>query len=51
MAIRTDQLLGRLFNVIEKNVGMKDTVVVLSADQASAQRPSTMRKPICPAAM
>lgn len=39
MAIRTDQLLGGLFNVIEKNVGMKDTVVVLSADHGVGATP------------
>ena len=39
MAIRTDQLLGKLFGVIEQNVGMKDTVVVLSADHGVGATP------------
>lgn len=36
MAIRTDQLLGKLFDLIDKKVGMKNTVVVLSADHGVA---------------
>jgi len=36
MALRTDQLLADLFRVIDKSVGMKDTVVVLSADHGVA---------------
>ncbi len=36
MAIRTDQLLGRLFTLIDKSVGLSDTVVVLSADHGVA---------------
>ena len=36
MALRTDQLLGKLFEAIEKNVGLQDTVVVLSADHGVA---------------
>jgi len=39
MAIRTDQLLGKLFDLIEKTSGMKDTVVVLSADHGVAATP------------
>ena len=39
MAIRTDQLLSKLFGVIEQNVGLKDTVVVLSADHGVAATP------------
>ena len=39
MAIRTDQLLASLFGLIEKNVGMKDTVVVLSADHGVGATP------------
>jgi predicted AlkP superfamily pyrophosphatase or phosphodiesterase len=39
MAIRTDQLLGKLFAWIDKNGGMKDTVVVLSADHGVAVTP------------
>jgi predicted AlkP superfamily pyrophosphatase or phosphodiesterase len=40
MAIRTDQLLGKLFEWIDKNSGMKDTVVVLSADHGVAATPA-----------
>jgi predicted AlkP superfamily pyrophosphatase or phosphodiesterase len=39
MAIRTDRLLGKLFGLIEHNVGMKNTVVVLSADHGVAATP------------
>ncbi len=36
MAIRTDKLLGKLFDAIDKSVGMNNTVVVLSADHGVA---------------
>ena len=36
MAIRTDKLLGKLFDLIDKTVGMNNTVVVLSADHGVA---------------
>jgi predicted AlkP superfamily pyrophosphatase or phosphodiesterase len=39
MAIRTDQLLGKLFSLIDRGVGMKNTVVVLSADHGVAATP------------
>jgi predicted AlkP superfamily pyrophosphatase or phosphodiesterase len=39
MALRTDQLLAKLFRAIDQAVGMKDTVVVLSADHGVAARP------------
>ena len=44
MAIRTDQLLGKLFEWIDKNGGMKDTVVVLSADHGVAATPQHAEK-------
>jgi predicted AlkP superfamily pyrophosphatase or phosphodiesterase len=40
MAIRTDQLLGKLFSAIEKNVGMRNAVIVLSADHGVASTPA-----------
>jgi predicted AlkP superfamily pyrophosphatase or phosphodiesterase len=39
MAIRTDQLLGKLFDLIDKGAGMNNTVVVLSADHGVAATP------------
>lgn len=39
MALRTDQLLAKLFKLIDLKVGMKDVVVVLSADHGVAARP------------
>jgi len=39
MSLRTDQLLGKLFDLIEKTSGMKDTIVVLSADHGVAATP------------
>jgi len=36
MAIRTDQLLGNLFTLIDKSVGLSETVVVFSADHGVA---------------
>jgi predicted AlkP superfamily pyrophosphatase or phosphodiesterase len=39
MALRTDQLLAKLFKLIDQKVGMKDVVVVLSADHGVAARP------------
>ena len=40
MAIRTDQLLAKLFRQIDETVGMKNTVVVLSADHGVASAPA-----------
>jgi len=40
MSIRTDQLLAELFRVIESNVGMKNVIVVLSADHGVAPTPA-----------
>jgi hypothetical protein len=40
MAIRTDQLLAKLFKRINETVGMKNTVVVLSADHGVSSAPT-----------
>ena len=40
MAIRTDQLLGSLFRVIEQRIGLKNTVVIVSADHGVAAAPN-----------
>jgi predicted AlkP superfamily pyrophosphatase or phosphodiesterase len=39
MAIRTDQLLGKLFEAIDRSVGMKNVIVVLSADHGVVSTP------------
>jgi predicted AlkP superfamily pyrophosphatase or phosphodiesterase len=39
MAIRTDQLMGKLFALLEQKVGMQNVVVVLSADHGVAATP------------
>ncbi len=39
MSIRTDQLLAKLFQLIDRKVGMKNVVVVLSADHGVAPTP------------
>lgn len=39
MAIRTDQLLGKLFRLIDEKVGLKNVIVVLSADHGVAATP------------
>ncbi len=39
MALRTDQLLSKLFQAIDQSVGMKNVVVVLSADHGVASTP------------
>ena len=39
MAKRTDQLLGKLFQAIDQKVGMKNVIVVLSADHGVATKP------------
>jgi len=41
MAIRTDQLLAKLFQVIDQRVGLKNTIIVLSADHGVASLPKT----------
>lgn len=40
MAIRTDQLLGKLFARIDQQVGLKNVVIVLSADHGVAPLPN-----------
>lgn len=44
MAIRTDQLLGKLFRLIDAKVGMKNVIVVLSADHGVASTPQQDEK-------
>lgn len=39
MAIRTDQLLGKLFALIDRQVGLRNVVIVLSADHGVAALP------------
>jgi predicted AlkP superfamily pyrophosphatase or phosphodiesterase len=39
MAIRTDQLLAKLFHVIDQKVGLANTVIVLTADHGVAPLP------------
>jgi predicted AlkP superfamily pyrophosphatase or phosphodiesterase len=41
MAIRTDRLLGKLFRVLDEKVGLKNVMVVLSADHGVAPLPAT----------
>ncbi|MGA8030259.1 MAG: alkaline phosphatase family protein, partial [Bryobacteraceae bacterium] len=40
MAIRTDQLLGKLFKLMDENIGLKNVIVVLSADHGVASIPA-----------
>ncbi|MBV8553655.1 MAG: alkaline phosphatase family protein [Acidobacteriaceae bacterium] len=40
MAVRTDRLLAKLFRLIDEKVGMKNVIVVLSADHGAATAPS-----------
>jgi predicted AlkP superfamily pyrophosphatase or phosphodiesterase len=40
MAIRTDQLLGKLFQFLDSKVGLKNVLIVLSADHGVATIPS-----------
>ncbi len=40
MAIRTDQLLAKLFRLIDQKVGMNNAVIVLSADHGVAATPA-----------
>ncbi len=39
MAMRTDQLLGKLFRLIDEKVGLKNTLIVLSADHGVSATP------------
>ncbi|MBV8896621.1 MAG: alkaline phosphatase family protein [Acidobacteriaceae bacterium] len=48
MAIRTDQLIGKLFHLLDEKIGMKNVMVVLSADHGVApipQQGETARMP------
>ncbi len=40
MSIRTDQLLGKLFQFIDRKIGMKNVIIVLSADHGVASTPA-----------
>ncbi len=44
MAIRVDQLLGKLFRTIDAKVGLKNTIIVLSADHGVAPKPDEKGK-------
>jgi hypothetical protein len=44
MAIRTDQLIAKLFGVINDKVGLDKTIVVLSADHGVSSSPVTQQK-------
>jgi arylsulfatase A-like enzyme len=39
MAMRTDQLLGKLFRLIDEKVGLKNTLIILSADHGVSAAP------------
>lgn len=39
MSIRTDQLLGKLFHLLDEKIGMKNVIIVLSADHGVAPVP------------
>src|SRR4051812_14384713 len=40
MALRADQTLAKLFRLIDQRVGLKNTIIVLSADHGVAPKPS-----------
>src|SRR4051794_5014864 len=44
MAIRVDQLLARLFRAIDAKVGLKNTIIVLSADHGVGPKPDEKGK-------
>ena len=44
MSIRTDALLAKFFQLLDKKVGMANVIVVLSADHGVAQSPEVARK-------
>lgn len=44
MAIRTDQLLGKLFDVIQEKVGIDKTLIVLTADHGAAPAPDAQKE-------
>jgi predicted AlkP superfamily pyrophosphatase or phosphodiesterase len=39
MCVRTDQVLGKLFRLLDEKIGMKNVIVVLSADHGVAPTP------------
>ncbi len=39
MAIRADQLLGKLFQLVDQKVGLQNVIIVLSADHGVAAKP------------
>ena len=41
MSVRTDQLLGKLFRLLDERVGLANTVIVLSADHGVSSAPDT----------
>ena len=49
MSVRTDRLLGKLFNAIDKQVGMANVLVVMTADHGVAPLPETMANGRCQA--
>ena len=40
MSIRTDQLLGKLFRLLDQKVGLKNVIIVLSADHGVTSTPA-----------
>jgi predicted AlkP superfamily pyrophosphatase or phosphodiesterase len=44
MSIRTDQLLAKLFHLVDEKIGMKNVIVVLSADHGVAPTPQQDEK-------
>jgi predicted AlkP superfamily pyrophosphatase or phosphodiesterase len=44
MALRTDQLLGKLFQLIDHQIGLKNAIIVLSADHGVASVPDRSGK-------
>lgn len=44
VTIRTDRAIGRLFEALEKKVGMKNVLVVMTADHGVAPLPEVMAK-------
>jgi predicted AlkP superfamily pyrophosphatase or phosphodiesterase len=43
ISLRTDRLLGNLFHVIDRQIGLKNVVIVFSADHGVAHAPDQMR--------
>jgi hypothetical protein len=44
ISVRTDRLLGEFFDFLDKQVGMKNVLVVLTADHGAAPVPEVMRE-------